>query len=165
VPKYIGESHFSFESAASDFTDAVAVGASTYADLTVGGGNAGPTKSFITTLEVIAKQDLDWRVEFYKKTYSSVINTASYFPSNLIGFVNLLGSSDNLPSSWPAGHFAVATTYGTMFVWFLQGLSIPYEDRDGVGQLHVNLVNQSGTAKSTGTAGYLWLRVGTVNAA
>ena len=161
----ISESHFSFESGSSDFDTAISPGASDFADLTVGGGNAGPTKSFITTLQVISKQDIDYRVEFYKKTYSKVVNTASFFPSNLIGWVNLLGSTDNLPASWPAGHFAVATSYGTMFAWFLGGLSIPYEDRDpGNGELHINVVNQSATAKSAGTAGYLYLRVGTVQA-
>ena len=161
---YITDSHFSFESAASDFTGAISPGASAYADLTVGGGNAGPLKAFITTVEVIGKQDLDMRVEFYKKTLSKVVNTASYFPSNLIGWVNLVGSSDNLPANWTGAGVATATTFGTMFAWFLGGLSIPYEDRDpGNGELHVNVVNQSGTAKDAGTAGYLFLRVGTVN--
>ena len=105
------------------------------------------------------------RVEFYKKTLSKVVNTASFFPSNLIGWVNLIGTEDNLPANWPGGRFAVATVYGTMFAWFVDGLSIPYEDIDpGEGQLHVNVLNQSGTAKSDGTAGYLYLRVGTVQA-
>ena len=161
----ISESHFSFESAASDFDGAIAIGASDYADLTVGGGNAGPLKSFITTLQVISKQDIDYRVEFHKKTLSKTVNTASYFPSNLIGWVNLLGTTAALPATWPAGAYAVATAYGTMFAWFLGGLSIPYEDRDpGNGQLHINVLNQSATAKSAGTAGYLYLRVGTVQA-
>ena len=161
---YITDSHFSFESSASDFTGAISPGASAYADLTVGGGNAGPLKAFITTVEVIAKQDIDMRVEFYKKTLTKVVNTASYFPSNLIGWVNLVGSGDNLPANWTGAGVATATTFGTMFAWFLGGLSIPYEDRDpGNGELHVNVVNQSGTAKDAGTAGYLFLRGGTVN--
>ena len=161
----ISESHYSFESANTDFAAAIMPAASAYADLTVGGGNAGPLKSFITTLHVIAVQDLDMRVEFHKRTYSKTVNTASFFPPALIGYVNLIGSTDNLPSNWPGGRFAVATQYGTVFSWFLDGLSIPYEDIDpGNGQLHVNLVNQSGTAKSAGAAGYLWLRVGTVQA-
>lgn len=161
----ISESHFSFESSASDFTGAVSPGASTYADLTVGGAAGGPLKSFITSMLVIGKQDIDMRVEFYKKTQSKVVNTASYFPSSLIGWVDLVGSTDSIGATWPAGHFAVATAFGTMFAWFLPGLSIPYEDIDpGTGQMHVNVVNQSGTAKSAGTAGYLYLRVGTVQA-
>ena len=161
----ISESHYSFESASTDFAAAIMPAASAYADLTVGGGNAGPLKSFITTIHVMAVQDLDWRVEFHKKTYSKRVNTASYFPPALIGYVNLIGSTDSLPSNWPGGRFAVATIYGTMFSWFVDGQSIPYEDIDpGEGQLHVNMVNQSGTAKSAGAAGYLWLRVGTVQA-
>lgn len=161
----ISESHYSFESASTDFDVAISPGASRYADLTVGGGNAGPLKSFITTIEMIGAQDLDYRLEFHKKSYSNVLNTASFFPPNLIGWVNLLGSTDNAPASWPSGAFAVATTYGTHFAWFLSGLSIPYEDRHpGTGQLHVNLVNQSGTAKNAGAAGYVYLRVGTVQA-
>jgi len=168
----ISESHFSFESATTDFTDAIVPSASDFADLTVGGASqsanegasGGPIKSFITTIEAIAAQDLDWRVEFHKRTLSKTVNTATYFPPNLIGYVNLLGTTDNLPASWPGGRFAVATAYGTMFAWFVDGLSIPYEDADGLGQLHVNLLNQSATAKSTGTAGYLYLRVGTVQA-
>jgi hypothetical protein len=168
----ISESHFSFESSVSDFTGAVAVGASTYADLTIGGAggqanggaSGGPAKTFITTLLAVSMQNIDMRVEFLKRTQSRVVNTASFFPTNLIGWVNLIGTDDNLPANWPGGRFAVATTYGTAFAWFVDGLSIPYEDADGVGQLHVNVVNQSGTAKSAGTAGYLYLRVGTVKA-
>ena len=160
----ISESHFSFESG-EEFAAAIVPSASTSADLTVGGGNAGPLKSFVTTVEMLCAQDLDWRLEFHKKTLSRTVNTASYFPPNLIGWINLLGTTDNLPASWPGGRFAVATAYGTMFAWFLDGLSIPYEDRDpGTGQLHVNLVNQSATAKSAGSAGYVYLRVGTVQA-
>ena len=161
----ISESHYSFESGNADFNTAIMPAASQYVDLTVGGGNAGPLKSFITTLHVIAVQDLDMRVEFHKKTLSKVVNTATYFPPALIGYVNLIGSTDNLPSNWPGGRFAVATIYGTVYSWFIDGLSIPYEDIDpGTGQLHVNVVNQSGTAKAAGAAGYLWLRVGTVQA-
>jgi hypothetical protein len=52
-----------------------------------------------------------------------------------------------------------------MFAWFVDGLSIPYEDIDpGEGQLHVNVLNQSGTVKNEGDDGYLYLRVGTVQA-
>ncbi len=161
----ISESHYSFESPADAFDAALVPQASTFADLTVGGGNAGPTKAFITTLLAVGVQDLDMRVEFYKRTLSKTVNTASYFPPSLIGWVNLIGSSDNLPANWPGGRFAVATTYGTMFAWFLDGLSIPYEDIDpGTGQLHINVLNQSATAKAAGSAGYLYLRVGTVQA-
>ena len=168
----ISESHFSFESALTDFTDVIVPQASDYADLTVGGASqsdnsgssGGPLKTFITTVEAIAAQDLDWRVEFHKRTLSKTVNTATYFPPNLIGWINLLGTTDNLPASWPGGRFAVATTYGTMYAWFLDGLSIPYEDADGNGQLHVNMLNQSGTAKNEGADGYLYLRVGTVQA-
>ena len=130
----ISESHFSFESATTDFTAVVVPQASASADLTVGGASqssnsgasGGPIKNFITSLEMVAAQDLDWRGGFHKKTLSKTINTASYYPPNLIGWVNLLGSTDALPASWPAGHFAVATSYGTMFAWFLGCLSIPY---------------------------------------
>ncbi len=161
----ISESHFSFESALTDFANVIVPQASDYADLTVGGGDAGPLKSFITTIEAVCAQDLDFRIEFHKKTLSKTVNTASYYPPNLIGWVNLLGTTDNLPASWPGGRFAVATTYGTMYAWFLDGLSIPYEDRDpGTGQLHINVLNQSGTDKNEGDDGYLYLRVGTVQA-
>jgi hypothetical protein len=168
----ISESHYSFESPVGAFDAAIAPEASTYADLSVGGAtqpnnagaSGGPIKTFITTVLAIGKQNIDMRLEFHKKTLSKVVNTASFFPSNLIGWINLVGLDDNLPANWPGGRFAVATAYGTMFAWFVDGLSIPYEDADGNGLLHTNVVNQSGTAKSAGTAGYLYLRVGTVQA-
>lgn len=169
----ISESHFSFESPIGTFDGAIVPNASQYADLTVGGasqsGNdgasGGPIKNFITTVLAVGAQNIDMRLEFHKRTLSKTVNTASFFPPSLIGWINLLGSEDNLPSNWPGGRFAVATAYGTMFAWFVDGLSIPYEDIDpGAGQLHVNVVNQSATAKAAGAAGYLYLRVGTVQA-
>lgn len=163
---HVTSSHFFFESTPSDFTGAISPGgASDYADLTIGGGIDGPAKSFIASVRVIAKQDLIARLEFYRRTQSKVVNTASFFPSSLIGWVDLLDSNSGVPANWPAGRFAVATTYGTMFAWFLEGITIPYEDLDpGTGQLHINYVNLSDAAKSAGTAGYLNIQVGTINA-
>lgn len=167
----ITESHYSFESQPGAFDGAISggavagfPGASQYADLSVGGAtqpnnrgaSGGPIKSFITSLLAISAQNLSMRVEFHKKSYGTVVNTASFFPSNLIGWVNLVNAGPDTQEA------AVATLYGTMFAWFVNGLSIPYEDADGNGLLHTNVVNMSDTAKSAGSAGYLFLRVGTV---
>jgi len=161
----ITESHFTFESASSDFTGAISPSASAYADLTVGGDNtAGPVKSFINSVRLISKEDLKWRVEFYKKTYSKVINTASYFPSNLLGWIYVQDTAGALPANWTGAGVSNATAYGTMYASYISGLNIPYEDRDGTGQIHVNIVNLAGQAKSAGSAGYLHIAVGTIAA-
>ena len=162
---HVTSSHFFFETASTALTGAVSPGgASAYADLPIGGGIDGPAKCFISSVRVISSQDLISRLEFYRKTYSKVVNTASYFPPSLIGWVDLLDTNSGVPSNWPAGRFAVATTYGTFFAWFLEGITIPYEDLDpGTGQLHINWVNLSDTAKTAGT-GTLNIQVGTVNA-
>lgn len=169
---HITESHFTFSSVPGAFDSALSPGASQYADLTVGGSSqaansgasGGPVKTFINSVLLLSKEDLKWRVEFHRKTLSNVVNTASYFPSNLIGWTYVQDTGGALPANWTGAGVANATPYGTMFASFISGLNIPYEDADGNGQVHVNVVNLAGQAKSAGTAGYLYLSVGTIAA-
>ena len=159
--------HFVDSQQATDFRGAISPAASAYADIALAQGSdttVGPHKCIINSVRIVSIQDLSWRVEFYGKSYS--VHTASSYPdpSQLIGWSDHLRSNDNIPANWTGIHTTTATTFGTLFASFIGGLNIPYEDRQGVGRLHVNLLNTSATAKSAGDVGLVHLRVGVVYA-
>lgn len=160
-------SHHIFDSDQTQFRTALVTQASESANLTVGGVSAGPVKGFISTVRLLSLQDLDYRVEFYARRVSATRgSSASAYanPSQLLGYVNCLGSLTALPANWTGFGTTTATGYGTLFAYFLGGLSIPYMDRDGLGELHCNLLNLDGTAKLPGDTGIVHLTVGVIAA-
>jgi len=158
-------SHFLFDSDQTQFRETLVSQASEYEGLLVGGVTAGPVKSFITSVRLLSLQDLAYRIEFHSKQYNAVNSASTYAnPAHLIGIVNALPSTDALPQNWSGADMMTATAYGTMFAYFRSGLNIPYEDREGLGRLHVNLVNLDSTTKSPGDSGIVHLRVGVVAA-
>lgn len=163
----ITESVHFVDSSQSDFRGAISPLASSYADIALASGTEstlGPHKCIISSVRIMSIQDLSWRVSFWGKSYS--LHTASSYadPSQLIGWSDHLDSTDNIPANWTGIHTTTATLFGTMYVSFITGLNIPYEDRQGTGRLHVNLENTSATAKSAGDVGLVHLRVGVVHA-
>ena len=163
----ITESVHFVDSSQSDFRENIVPLASAYADIALAAGTEstlGPHKCIISSVRIISVQDLAWRVEFWGKSYS--VHTASSYgdPSQLIGWSDHLDSTDNIPANWTGIHTTTATRFGTMYASFITGLNIPYEDRQGTGRLHINLVNQGTAAKSAGDVGLIHLRVGVVHA-
>ena len=167
--------HLVDSDASADFRNRIAPTASQYADIPLVAGTPsiiGPNKCIINSVRLLAIQDLNWRVEFYGKSYSTVAVTASQFSgingSHLIGWSDHLATSGVIPANWTGTHATTATLYGsTTFASYISGLNIPYEDRDGTGRLHVNLVNTNsagGTAKLPGDTGLIHLRVGVIYA-
>lgn len=169
--------HFVDSDASSDFRGTIVPQASQYADLALVSGtpsSVGPHKCIINSVRILGIQDINWRVEFYGKSYATVANTASQFSgltgSSLIGWSDHLSTTTNVPGNWVGIHATTATLYGsTTYASYISGLNMPYEDRDGTGRLHVNLVNMSnnliaGATKSAGDLGLLHLRVGVVYA-
>ena len=160
--------HYVDSSQSADFRGAISPGgASAYADIALASGTpaeVGPHKCIINSVRILAMQDTDWQVQFHSKSYS--LHSASSYPnpSNLIGWSNHLSTAQNIPANWTGAATTTATTYGTMYASYVSGLNIPYEDLQGVGRLHVNLVNRGATGKTAGDVGIVHLRVGVIYA-
>lgn len=151
----ISESFHYVRSEASNFTNALPIQASQFADLAIVSGQAaGPNRVWITSLKILSIQNLDWRVEFHGRSLASkpTYTASGYLGTNsLQGYVGFTNNA--------------ATAYGTCYLYYTHGLKIPYEDQDGAGQLHVNLLNQhSATAKLPGDTGAVFIHVGTIDA-
>ncbi len=149
------ESVYIFRSdAKTDLQAALPLQASAYVNLTVGGANRGQLKGYITSVKIQSIQLLDWRIEFHSRRLSQASAPfyalgASWYNS-LLGYV---GFSNN-----------AATAYGTSYLYYTQGLKIPYIDDDGLGELHLNVVNQhSATAKLPGDTGAIHVAVGFIS--
>ena len=151
----ISESFHYVRSGDTDFRNGLVIQASQFADLPIVSAQAaGPNRVWITSLKILSIQNLDWRVEFHGR---SLANKPTFSASGYLGGNQLqgyVGFTNN-----------AATAYGTTFLYYTHGLKIPYEDMDGVGQLHVNLLNQhSATAKLPGDTGAVFIHVGTIDA-
>lgn len=159
--------HFVDSDVNTHFTTAIpglgsgAVGsASAYADIQIAEGSqlVGGNKLIVKSIRLLALENVTYRVEFYEK--SLPLATASINANGLLGAVNMVAPGGAQPSAYFATGYQVAT----LFVYLAEQLDIPYHDKSGQGQLHVNLVNVSGTAKSANSAGAVHLRVGTIAA-
>ena len=153
----ISESFHYVRSANTNFTNGLIPQGSQYADLPiVSASAAGPNRVWITSLKIQSIQNLDWRVEFHGRSLAyggGVTYSASgYLGTNsLQGYVGFTNNA--------------ATAYGTCYLYYTHGLKIPYEDQDGTGQLHLNLLNQhAATAKLPGDTGAVFITVGTIDA-
>ena len=150
---YVSESINFVHSRPGDFDASLITLASTYADLPIARGHqtpGGPHHIFINSVRLLTAQNLKWRVEVYAK--SLPVATAPTSPESWAPlFTTSFLQSD-------------ATAYGTLFAYYTHGLKVPYEDMQGRGELHVNLLNADGTSKSAGSAGYAHLLFGTISA-
>ena len=163
--------HFIDSDYSLHFRNPMATFESDYADLKMAAGTesgkSGPQKLQINSVELLSIQQLDWRVEFYNKTIPQATGSP-VFNGGLLGYVDFYsqGTAASLGITRLTAQEGtrIATTYfsATIFAYFAQNLNIPYEDRQGNGELHVNLVNLNGTAKNPGDTGAVRLRVGTV---
>ena len=130
----------------------VVANGSQYADLQMAQGSqapAGPHKCFISAIRVLSIQNLDWRVEIWDRTLPQATGSSL--------------NNHGLVYSQYFNKVAAASQYGTVFAYIQTGLKVPYIDRQGQGQLHVNLVNADGaTAKLAGDTGAVHVRVGVI---
>lgn len=151
---YISESINFVHSRPGDFDAALPTLASAYADLPIARGHqtpGGPHHIFINSIRLLTAQNLKWRVEVYGK--SLPVATAPSSPETWAPLVT-------------ASYLATdGTPYGTLYAYYTHGLKVPYEDMQGRGELHVNVLNADGTSKSAGSAGFVHLLVGTISAA
>lgn len=142
---------------AAHFTDALVQYASEYEDLdlTGTGGAGGQGRCFITSIRLMAAQNLIWMVSFHNKD-----NTAP-------GTDSVIGHLYNQNTMIDFWEFTVADARilgASAYVYSVTGLKIPYRDDEGKGQLHIALHNRSTTSKIAAT-GYVHARIGVVAAA
>ena len=137
--------------------------ASDYADIQIAEGSqlVGANKLIIKSIRLLDMVSThDWRVEFWDKTIAIATGT-NLNNWGLLGVVDLYRT----PAVAQTGAiYATSYVTGTLYTMIAENLDIPYEDREGKGQLHVGLLNLSGTAKSAGDVGAVHLRVGTIAA-
>ena len=152
----ISESFHYVRSVNTAFRNALVPQASQFADLPIVSGQAaGPNRVWITSLKILSRQNLDWRVEFHGRSLGtgSGLHSASGF-ANVNSLQGYVGFTNN-----------AATAYATSFLYYTHGLKIPYEDQEGKGELHLNLLNQhASTAKVANDAGEVFIHVGTIDA-
>ena len=159
----ISESFHYVRSGNTDFRNALSPQASQYADLPIVSAQAaGPNRVWITSLKILSIENLDWRVEFHGRSLSAG-SGVTYSASGYLGTNSLqgyVGFTNN-----------AATAYATTFLYYTHGLKIPYEDQDGTGQLHINLLNQSAPNQAAGRAtkfagdeGAVFIHVGIIDA-
>lgn len=127
-------------------------GGSQYIDLQLAQGaqSVGPAKVFIASVRLLTLQNLDWRVEFWDQSLplATGVNLNNH---GLLYTANML-------------KVTAASQYGTTYAYFnYPSPPVPYHDRQGLGQLHCNLVNLDGTnTKSAGDVGAVHLRIGVI---
>ena len=131
---------------------------------TAGGGTAlGRGGMFIESVRVLAATEHDWLLAFYSRDVTRQglitggtgiggshehVGATPYFGS-LIGCVSLNSTT-----------WQMYGTGSTEYVVATDGLSIPYIDEDGLGQLHVGLVNLDTKTKAALGSGNLPSGVG-----
>ena len=142
---------------AAHFTDSLVQYASEYEDLdlTRTGGVGGQARCFISSVRLIAAQNLAWMVSFHNKD-----NTAPGTDSVIGHTYNQNTMIDFWPFATTDGYILGASAY----VYSVTGLKIPYRDDENAGQLHIALHNRSTTTKIAAT-GYVQVRVGVIGAA
>lgn len=155
--------HFVDSDVNTHFTSAISgiVGASTYANIQIAEGSqsVGSNKLVIKSVRLLSMQQIPYRVEFWER--SVPLATGSINAHGLLGSVDLIDINATQPSSY----YATSYTTGTLFAFVAEQLDIPYHDKTGQGQLHVNLVlRNDNIAKSANSAGAVHLRVGTITA-
>ena len=116
-----------------------------------GSVSTGPHQVFISSIRVLSMQRLDWRVEYWDKSLPVATG------SNL--------NNHGLVFSQNFSQVSAASQYGTVFAYIQTGLKVPYLDKQGLGQLHINLVNTNpNTAKLAGDTGAVHIRTGVIYA-
>ncbi len=160
--------HFVESDYRSDFRTAIdGVGttttpASEYADIQMTQGGAvnqgGPGKIVIKSLIFTSIENWAPRVEFYER---SVPKATLAVEGSLNGLLSVVQTIELLGAQ-PSAYYATSYKQGTLFVRVVEGLDIPYWDKEAKGQLHVKLSNTSAVNKSAGDVGAVHLRVGTI---
>lgn len=110
-------------------------------------GVNGNARNIVQTITVISDQNLAWEIALYGKD-------------------TFAGGTD-LDANTILCHHAFAAADGAQvggagsYVYFVDGLNLPYQDEDHSGELHIQLINRSATSKNAAGTGevvvQLWL--------
>lgn len=105
----------------------------------LGSANFRRARSRLKALRILSDQNLAWEIDLYGK--------------------DTFGDPADLDSNSWIGRWGFQAADGLRiagagpYLYYIDGLDVPYEDQDATGELHVSLVNRSATAKSAGAAG------------
>lgn len=105
----------------------------------LGSANFKRSRSRLKSLHIASVQNLAWEIDFYGRD-----SFGTEADLDKMSFIARWGfqAADGLRIG------------GTgPYLYYIDGLDIPYEDADETGELHVSLVNRSVTAKLAGATG------------
>lgn len=126
----------------SHFTGTIAQNAGEDESLTLPAclaGINGNARGAVRTITLIADQNLDWEVQFWR---SATHGTSDIDTDKWIGKHKFTASTDALQLGGAGS-----------YLYFVSGLNIPYNDADFSGKLHLTLTNRSATGKNAGATG------------
>lgn len=108
-------------------------------------GINGNARGAVRSITVISDQNLDWEVNVWR---SATHGTSDIDTDKWLGRWTFTASTD-------AKQLAGAGSY----LYYIDGLDIPYTDADFSSKLHLTLTNRSATAKNAGATGEVILDV------
>lgn len=137
-------------SAATDetvaFTGALATNAVATYDLALTpalAGVGGSAKNLVRGITIISVQNLAWEIQL-RTSATNVSNDPN---------------TDVFLGRWSfAATDAVQNAGAGDWLYYVDGLAVPYRDDDHAGKLHLVLVNRSAAGKNAGATGYLVVR-------
>lgn len=108
----------------------------------------GQARFVISSLTIVSIQNLAWEIWIWRKAARNTLTA---------GVTS--GGSDFVGRWTFAAGDAVQEAGTGDFVYYIDGLDIPYSDDDHSGKLHIDLINRSVTGKSSGDAGAVQVKV------
>ncbi len=133
----------------ANFRAAIAQNAKTDLSLTLPPtlqGVNGNARSVLRSLTIASIQNLDWELWLWESATHAV----------LTGGVTAAGT--NVVGRWTfAAGDGIQDVTGD-YIYYIDGLDIPYFDADNSGKLHMSLVNRSAASKSANDAGAIQVK-------
>ncbi len=102
-------------------------------------------KAIIKTMMIVSRENRAWEVVFWRKDTHDSTDPA------LDSFIGLW--------AFIAGDGLRIAGAG-LYRYYIAGLSIPYQDSDDSGELHISIVNRSAAAKTADAVGELEIELG-----
>lgn len=125
----------------SHFTGAIAQNAGESENLVLPGcleGIRGNARSILRAIAIESDENLDWEIWLFRKDAFQV--------SDL--------DTDSWVGRWSfVAADAVRLAGAGQYLYYIDGLAVPYFDADNTGELHVTLINRSAAGKTAGAAG------------
>ena len=130
--------------AASQFTGTLAQNAAAFLSLDLASFGVGQrVDAIIQAIQILSMENLSWEVWFFR---TNAQDPADADVNRFTGY-------------WAFGTTAVQIGGAGLFHYYIDGLSIPYQDEQQTSKLHLALINRSAAGKSAGANGAIRVQV------